>query len=175
MDFLFFFVKGRETYQPESDPIRLLQNYFETEGAFTHAFLIALCVALVGLIIFYCIFGMKVFKLANHKVYWCTFAIVGVLTFCLTQFLIIGGKSSVSGFFASAETSEYVEEYFSRLDGDEVTEALQNREDLEDKMDGFCDVVAATDFTNSAVALIIFFGLSFAVKGFTNHAKKIPF
>ena len=175
MEFLYFLVKGTSTYGPENDPIRLLQNYFETEGAFTSAVIIALVIALVFLFVFYGVFGMKIYKLANKKVYWITFAIVGLLTFCVTQFSVIGSHSSQTGFFASAETGSYFSEYIEPLGDEDSQVALEQREDLEDKMDGLCDVVVALDLSNAVYAMLIFFVLSICVKGVTTHAKQIPF
>lgn len=175
MDFLYFLVKGTETYQPDADPIRLLQNYFETEGAFTSAFIIALIVALVGLLIFYGIFGMKVYRMATHKVYWSVLVIVGVITFAITQFSVVGSEDAQSGFFASAETSEYIEDYLRPLSEAEQQEAIEQRDELEDKMDGFCDVVITLDLINAVYSVLIFFLLSIVVKNATVHAKKIPF
>ena len=175
MDFLYFFVKGASTYGSEDDPLRLLHNYFETEGAFTNAFIIALVIAIVFLFIFYGIFGMKIYKLANRKVYWITFAIVGLLTFGATQISVIGNRSSQTGFFASAEIGPYFPGIIETLGEEDAQVALQQREDLEDKMEGLCDVVVALDLSNAVYAMLIFFVLSICVKGLTTHAKRVPF
>lgn len=175
MDFLYFLVKGVETYQDDADPIRLLQNYFETEGAFTNAFIIAIVLALVGLAIFYGMFGMKVYKLATHKVYFAIMAIVAVLTFAITQVSVIGSQDAQSGFFASAETGPFFEEYMMSLSPVEQEEAIAQRDELEDKMNGFCDVVIMLDTVNTFYSVLIFFLLSIVVKGATVHPKKIPF
>lgn len=175
MDFLYFFVKDARTYGSEDDPLRLLLNYFETEGAFTNAFIIALIIAIVFLVIFYGIFGMKIYKLASRKVYWITFAIVGLLTFGATQISVIGNRSSQTGFFASAEIGPYFPGIIEHLGEEDAQVALQQREDLEDKMEGLCDVVVALDLSNAVYAMLIFFVLSICLKGITTQAKKVPF
>ena len=172
MDFLYFLVKGSGTYQPDQDPIGFLKNYFETNGAFTSAFVIALIVALVGLFIFYGIFGMKVFKLAKRSVYWIMFAVVGVSTFALTQTMVVGSKAGQSGFFGSTQAK--FEEYVLPLGDQEQQDALLQREEVENKMDGFCPAVSMLDLSNTCVSLLLYFGLSFGVKRFTTYAKIIP-
>ena len=184
MDKLYFLVSKTDSFQPDQDPIGLLNNYFVTEGGFVMALIIALAIAAAGVAIFYGVFGMKIFKLATRPVYWCMFVLVGVLTFVTTQFVVIGSRNNVTGFFASAETTRYCppgteDNYFDRyvedLGDEDAAEALQQREDLENKMDGFCDVVRTLDLSNALYALIVFFVLSLGVKNLTRHAKRIPF
>lgn len=173
MDFLYFLVKGSSTYGVNEDPMSFLKNYFETEGAFNTSFIYALVVALVGLLLFYGIFGMKIYKLATKTVYWITAGLVSFVTLVLTQLIVVGTKSGITGFFAS------VNDYFStiviNLEGEQLNQAMAQRQGIEDKMDGFCSAVMWLDITNAVVAFVIFFLLSLMVKNITTHAKRIPF
>lgn len=173
MDFLYALVKNCGTYQPDQDPLRLLQNYFQTEGAFTDTFIIALVVAIIGLVVFYGIFGMKVYKLATPAVYWTTLALVGLFTLCSTQIVIVGSKSAQTGFFQSSKNN--FEVIVAELPEDDAEEALEQREDLEKKMSGLCAAVLWLDGCNAVYGMAIFFLLSIGVKGKTTHAKSIPF
>lgn len=183
MEKLYYLVTQAKTYGSDADPIGLLKNYFVTEGAFLHAFIIAAVIALVGLAIFYGIFGMKIFKLATRPVYWCVLVLVGAITFSATQISVIGSKKHTTGFFASAYTAKYTKEegrnyfdkYIKDLGDEEGAEAVEQRDALANKMDGFCDVVIRMDCLNALYAILIFFILSLAVKNVTTHAKKIPF
>ena len=183
MEKLYFLVTQAKTYGTGQDPIRLLQNYFVTEGAFMHAFIIAAIVAVAGLAIYYGIFGMKIFKLATRPVYWCMLVLVGLVTILFTQISVIGSAKQQTGFFASAETVKYTnvdgrnyfDQYIEDLTPEEAEEAVEQRSALEKEMSGFCDVVVSLDFLNALYAILIFFILSFAIKNMTTHAKKIPF
>ena len=175
MDFLYFLVKGSAAYSTDHDPIGLVKNYFEDGGAFNSSFIIALCTAIAGIIIFYGIFGMKIYKLARPLVYWIMFAIVGVTTFTLTQLLIIGSRTAQTGFFASAaqKFEEYAVQFADMPDMQNV--AVAQRDTIETEMSGFCSAVVNLDMSNAVIALLIFFLLSLLVKGITVHAKRVPF
>lgn len=173
MDFLYFLVKKSSTYGVNEDPMSFLKNYFETEGAFNTSFYYALIVALVGILLFYGIFGMKIFKLATKAVYWITFGIVGLITAILTQLMVVGSKSGITGFFASVNNN--FSSIVLNLEGEQLNLAMAQRQGIEEKMDGFCDAVLWLDITNAAVAIVLFFLFSLVVKNFTIHAKRIPF
>ena len=173
MDFLYFFVKSSEEYGVNEDPMSLLKNYFETEGAFNTSFIYALIVAILGLLLFYGFFGMKIYKLATKTVYWVISGVVSVVTLVLTQLMVVGSKSGITGFFAS------VNEYFSKivlnLEGEQLNQAMDQRQEIEEKMDGFCSAVICLDITNAVVAFGIFLLFSILVKNITIHTKRIPF
>lgn len=174
MDFLYFLVKQSSTYGVNEDPSSLLENYFVKEGAFDMAFICALIVALVCLIVFYGIFGMKIYKLATKTVYWITAGVASLLTFVLTQFIIVGSKSNITGFFHSVNEYFNNSEYIRNLQGEQRTLVDLQRDELENKMDSFCNAVCWLDVTNIFITLIIFILISLVVKNFTIHAKRIP-
>ena len=101
MENLYYFVTNMSTWT-NMDPRKFLYHYFVINGAFTTSFLIALVVAIVGLLLFYGWIGMTSSRLSTLTTWAVTLVLVGLVTFALTQVSVVGSLSSQTGFFEDA-------------------------------------------------------------------------
>lgn len=172
MENLYFLVTNMSTWT-SMDPRQFLYHYFVTNGAFTTSFLIALAVAIIGLLLFYGWIGMCSSRLSNLTTWAITLALVGLLTFALTQVSVVGSLSSQTGFFEDAT------QYAQTLRTIEPDETLSQFEEqvaqIRDLMDKGCDVTWTLDLWNTALSLLIFILISLGVKRLTKYAIAIPF
>ena len=140
------------------------------------SFLIALAVAVVGLIVFYGWFANFSYRLTNLGVWLTVLALVGIITIALTKVVVIGDSETKSGFFAAAET--YCDKKIDiNNESPEVCKQItSNYNEVVEKMkEPACEVSINLYLTNLILSLLMFFGLSIVVKNFTIHGKSIPF
>lgn len=152
----------------------ILGQYFGSNGdgqAFFKAFCVAVVVAVVFIIVYYGIFGMKLDKLATRPIYWITFVITGVVSFFATHLIIIGNESNNSGIFG------YIDDFMEHSANNYPDkEALGNAVDaLTEHINNWGDLVWDLCLENAAISAVIFLILSLIVKRFTHYAKVIPF
>lgn len=172
MENLYFFVTNMSTWT-DADPRQFLYHYFVTNGAFTTSFLIALVVAIIGLLLFYAWIGMTSSRLSNLSTWAVTLALVGLVTFALTQVSVVGSLSNQTGFFEDA--TQYAQQLREREPDETLAQFEQQVVQIRDLMDQGCDVTWTLDLWNTCISLIIFFVFSIGVKGVTRYAIAIPF
>ena len=175
MEKLYFLVAQCETWV-NNDPNGYLSNYFCDKGAFMHAFLIALALAIVAAAIFYGWIGNAVAKMANFPTWLCTMVLEGAVTFLVTKSLVVGNSLASNGIFQSI-----VQHKEDLLKGIPVEDTL-GRENLINSTsklvstinDG-CDVTNYLYLENVVIAIILFFFISLFVKKMTKFAVYVPF
>ena len=172
MENLYYFVTNMSTWT-NMDPRQFLYHYFVTNGAFTTSFLIALVVALVGLLLFYGWIGMTSSRLSTLTTWAVTLVLVGLVTFALTQVSVVGSLSSQTGFFEDA--TQYAQQLRENEPDETLAQFEQQVSQIRDLMDKGCDVTWTLDLWNTAISLIIFFFISLGVKRMTKYAIAIPF
>lgn len=155
------------------DSHRTLFNYFITEGAFTTCFLIALGAALLGIVIFYAWIGMNSVRLSNFTTWLSTLLGSCAVTFCATQFMIVGSAAKFSGYFGSL--NKYAEGLRNSTPQSGLQILNEDLDKIRTAMDGFCDTVSMLHVTNLVLVILLFFIISVLVKGFTPQAKAVPF
>jgi len=159
MENLYYFVTNMSTWT-NMDPRQFLYHYFVTNGAFTTSFLIALVVAIVGLLLFYGWIGMTSSRLST-------------LTTWAVTLVFVGSLSSQTGFFEDA--TQYAQQLRENEPDETLAQFEQQVTQIRDLMDKGCDVTWTLDLWNTAISLIIFFLFSLGVKRMTKYAIAIPF
>lgn len=155
------------------DNHQTLYNYFVTEGAFTTCFLIVLGAALLGIAIFYGWIGMRSVRLSNLTTWISTLLGVCAVTFCATQFMIIGSAAKLSGYFGSL--NKFAVSLRNSTPESELEKLNGDLDRVRDAMSSFCDTVGMLHVTNLVLAIVLFFLISIVVKGFTIQSKAVPF
>lgn len=174
MEKIYFFVAQCDFWL-NKDPNSYLSAYFIDEGGFTHAFLIALIVAAAAAALFYGWIGMKVERLANHAVWLGIMAIDAIITFFLTQVMVIGRNATHTGIYHSIQTLLATKSAKIPID-DTVGLANLNQQtnDLITALTDGCEVCNRLYIENVIITVILFVIISFCVKGFTTHTTHIP-
>lgn len=173
MEKLYFLVSKCELYQSKG-LCDFFGNYFSEGSGFMTSFLIALAVAVVGLIVFYGWFANFSYRLTNLGVWLTVLALVGIITIALTKVVVIGDSEPKSGFFAAANT--YWENKIENESPEICKQITSNYNEVVEKMkEPACEVSINLYLTNLILSLLMFFGLSIVVKNFTIHGKSIPF
>ena len=175
MEQIYFLVSQCETWL-NNDPNGYLEHYFCSDGGFTHAFLIALAIAIVAAIVFYGWIGMAVNRLANLGVWLATLFADAVLTFIITQMSVIGNSDAMTGIFKSIE--EHRSELSTKIPVNDTTgqDNLSNTTtQIIDTLSNGCDVTYGLNISNVIVSIVLFFVISLCVKKLTTHATHIPF
>ena len=173
MENLYFFVTSLSSFD---DPSRFLSFYFIESGGFVTCFLIALIVAIVGLLLFYGWIGMVSPRLSKLSTWLVTFVCVGLITMAATQLVVIGSNNNGTGFFENAQQRRSeLREGAVRNGQDEIDKLDSNYNKICDEMDKGCDVVYVLDTWNMGISLIIFFVGSLGVKRLTRYAIAVPF
>lgn len=176
MENLYYFVTTLTTWN-QYDPNGFLNHYFIKDGAFVTCFLIALAVAVVGLLLFYGWIGMSSSRLSKLSTWLVTFVCVGLITMAATQLVVIGSEVSDTGFFGDATEFAQAElrPAANKISQEEGQKFDREFNDIRDKMDKGCDVVYVLDLWNTGISLIIFFVGSLGVKRLTRYAIAVPF
>lgn len=172
MENLYYLVMRMETWI-QNDPRQFLYHYFVTDGAFVTSFAIALAIAVIGLLVFYGWFGMVSNRLSNRTVWFVTFVVVGLVTFALTQLIVIGSLDNLTGFFNDA--ANYASELKRNVPKEQLPIFNAQVEQIKNAISDGCDVTWALDLWNTLISLIIFFVGSILAKRFTKYAIAIPF
>lgn len=172
---IYFLVSQCETWL-NNDPNGYLEHYFCSDGGFTHAFLIALAIAIVAAIVFYGWIGMAVNRLANLGVWLAILFADAVLTFIITKMSVIGNSGAITGIFKS------IDEHRNELSTQIPVNATTARDNLFntttqiiDTLSNGCDVTYGLNISNVVISIILFFIISLCVKNLTIHATHIPF
>lgn len=175
MEKLYSLVSQCETWLMK-DPNGFLQQYFMSENGFTHAFLIALIVAIVCIAAFYGWIGMAVNKLANLVIWLSTLLVDAIVTFALTRIMVIGSNNMGTGIFHSiTEKLPKVLETMGVDDEAGRSMIISQANMLKDSLANGCDVTNYLLLTNVIVTVILFIIISLCVKGMTTHATHVPF
>lgn len=172
---IYFLVSQCETWL-NNDPNGYLEHYFCSDGGFTHAFLIALAIAIVAAIVFYGWIGMAVNRLANLGVWLATLFADAVLTFIITKMSVIGNSGAITGIFKSID--ERRNELSTQIPVDDTTardNLFNTTTQIIDTLSNGCDVTYGLNISNVVISIILFFIISLCVKNLTIHATHIPF
>lgn len=173
MDQIYFLVTKMTTWQTV-DTYRFLPHYFIDNGGFTSAFVVALVVALIGIAIFYGWIGTSVDRLATVPVWLITMIVVGVVTFGVTQAVIIGSNAAQTGVFSDIVDFSAIQQ--QGLPSDLVPQFTANVQNLKERLDSVsCDVVLALNIENAVLSMLLFFLISIGVKKLPPFTKYIPF
>lgn len=172
MDKIYALVTQSSTWTT-TDCHQTLHNYFVTEGAFTTCFLIALGAALLGIVIFYGWIGMQSVKLSNFTTWLSMLLGACAVTFCATQFVIVGSAANLKGYFGSL--NKYAVDLRNSTPESELQKLNADLDSIRNAMDGFCDTVGMLHVTNLLLTVVLFFIVSVVVKSLTTHAKAVPF
>lgn len=172
MEKLYFLVTRMTTWT-ENDPRQFLDHYFIESGAFTTSFLIALVIAICGLLLFYGWIGMSSTRLSNGATWVVTLLAVGLITLVVTQVAVIGSLDSQTGFFENA--TQYAQQLRGQEPNETIAEFEQLAQNIRETMDKGCNVVYALDLWNTFLAVIIFFAGSVVAKRYTRYAIAVPF
>ena len=172
MEKLYFLVTGLKTWT-DRDPHQFLHHYFIENGAFTTSFLIALVVALLGLLFFYGWLGNFSNRLSTLPSWIVTLIVVGLITMVVTQVMVIGSYDSQTGFFD--DVTQYAQELRQNESNNTVAQFDTDVDNIRSTMSNGCDVVYVLNLWNMILSLIIFFLCSLGVKRFTRYAIAIPF
>lgn len=158
------------------DPNGFLQQYFIEESGFTHAFLIALVVAMMCAGVFYGWIGMAVNRLSNLVTWLCTMLVDAIATFVLTRIMLVGSNDTGTGIFHSiTEKLPKVLETMGVDDEIGRAQVMSQANELIDKLTNGCDVTNSLYITNIVLTIILFFIISICVKNLTTHATHVPF
>lgn len=167
------FLSGTELWQ--NDNYNFLSNYFNAGGAATTSFLIAIIVAIVGLAIFYGIFGMKFPKVGSNRIVWLVIwvAVFGV-TYLATDFFVIGDANNVTGIFDSMNTQ------VSELKNGAHVESIKVGYDtayhaMVYQLSSGCGFNLTLLLVNSAIAFVVYGLGSLGVKRLTKYSINVPF
>ena len=175
MEKLYFLIAQCETWV-KNDPNGYLYNYFIQEGAFLHAFLIALAVAALAAAIFYGWIGNAVAKLSNLPTWLCTTLLGAVVTFLATKMLVVGSNLAQTGIFQSI--IEHKEELLKAIPPeDEVgrNNLISQTGKLVNTINDGCDVTNYLYLGNVVLVVLLFFIISLLVKKWTKFAVYVPF
>lgn len=172
MENLYYLVMRMSTWT-QNDPHQFLHHYFVENGAFVTSFAIALAVAFIGLLVFYGWFGMVSNRLSNRTIWVVVLLVVGLVTFALTQLIVIGSMDNLTGFFNDAAT--FASELKKNVPLDKLSDFTQQVDQIKNAISDGCDVTWALDLWNTAISLIVFFVGSLLAKRFTRYAIAIPF
>ena len=178
LNFLYSLVKNAEMYVSDQREDGYLRQYFEVDGGFTTAAIIAVVAAVVFLILFYGCIGNFMHRLSTKLCWWITLVLVGLSTIGVTQFIVVGSDESNSGFFKSAENhwEESVTKNISIGAEQDMATARNYKAQLKKDMGVMrCEVVRRLHVTNGLFSLVLFIVLSLISKRFTVHTKRIPF
>lgn len=174
MEKLYSLVSQCKTWLND-DPNGFLQQFFVSENGFTHAFLIALIVAIVCIALFYGWIGMAVNKLSNLVTWLCTLLVDAVVTFVLTRIMVIGSNDVGTGIYHSI--TEKLPKILNMMGvGDDTGRSMvmTQANTLKETLAHGCDVTNNLLLTNVIITVILFVIISFCVKGMTTHATHVP-
>lgn len=171
MDLLYFPITHCD-FWVKTDSYRLLPHYFIDNGGFTISFLVALLVAVAGIILYYFWIGFRSDRLATVLVWLCTLLGVGVVTWCLTYWVVIGSNDAGTGLFG--DITDYVAQLApSHMDDTNFMVEINN---FKQELAQACNPVTLwLKFWNSLISMLLYFILSLCVKRMTPFAKYVPF
>lgn len=175
MEKIYSLVSQCETWL-NGDPNEFLHQFFIEESGFTHAFLIALLVAIVCAAVFYGWIGMAVNRLSNLVVWLCTLLVDALATLVLTSVMLIGNNDAGTGIFHSI--SEKLPKVLETMGVDDAagrTMVNSQANELIDKLSNGCDVTSNLYITNVLLSILLFFIISICVKNMTTHATHVPY
>ena len=197
MKSIFFLVSGMSQYK---DSFGYHANFFETNGAFTIAFVAALIIAFVCAAIFYFGFCMsgKTFKAATLPTWIITLIVACACTFLFTSQVLIGHDSSsfsddeeeveddVAGidegnansifhnFYLDMENYYNIKSQEDDITEEEINELMDEKETIKEALNQGEDVALMFNLNATLFALIFFYIISIIMKGFTVNGVCIP-
>lgn len=167
------FLSGTELW--ETDQYNFLTTYFEHEAAIT-AFVIALIVAAVLMILFYGVFGMKFPKLGENRWVWVICLVASFLiTWVATDAVVIGSDVPLSGVFQSIDNQmpDVLENAGS--DPEAIEAANIAKDTMYQELKDYCSFRMTLDLMNSLIGLLLFLLGSIVAKRFTKYSQNVPF
>jgi len=164
------------------DPLKVFDYYFRhgTWGGngYLEAGLIALALAIVGIVVFYYVLGRTSFKFSTKTSWWVTVAFVGLLTFCATSYNTGMSKPPKFGLQQALDNQWRKNTISIDPESSQYKEYEKcRRNHILNFQKGVFSVKPVRNlcFGNSIFAMFLFMGLSFpARKGPTKYCQNIP-
>ncbi len=172
MSFLYFLVTGCKAY---ADKLEAYKYYFETEGGFTAAFLLALAVAGIFAIIYY-LFCRASFSWAKIGTWVITMLVAACVAFGLTGWATGMHKEQTAdtGIRHAVELQAQEAAEAQTMDYDEIEDARVTIHDGLDKGMFTSPVIFRLCVTNFVLTIILFYVISLLINGFSVHGVNIP-
>lgn len=175
--FFFFDAGGMDSYGFHA-------NFLAAESACMYAFLIALVIGVMISAAYYlgCCNSRKNIGLANIGTWFGALALSAVITYCVSDFCIIGMSNVeddtsifyTNSFYSSME-SYYQEEYADNTGTPEELEAvMQEKDDIIDDLNAGGDIRPKFDLMSVAWCIFFFYLSSFLFKKKTINGSCIP-
>ena len=179
MKSLFFLVSGMEQYADNYD---YHLHFFETQGAFMSALIIAVVVALIFAAIYY--FGLcmshKTISCATIPVWAVAFVLSGAISFLIAGQVLIGHDNPEGTSKITYDHSFYkdLDDYYIELaeDAPDAEKAAMNAEknDIITALEEGEDVALMFNLNTGLWSLLAFYVFSLLLKGFSTNGMAIP-
>lgn len=180
MEKLFFFLTNSEAWKATRS---FHENFFITHGGFSNGLLLALVVAALLGVVFYfgCANNKKDSTLATIPVWTgCLFA-VGILTFLIANYVLIGKPNSTDNqsitykySFYKANTEYVIEQTRSNTNEQHAAELVRQKQDIENDLNKGKGVRYRFCFGCAVYGMLLYYLFSLILKGFTCQGIAIP-
>lgn len=169
MNIIYYFVTHSKAY---ADKLGVYKQYFDNDGGFISAFLIALGVAFAFVLLYY--IGCRLsFSWARLSTWVITFFVAGAVSFAVTGFAT--GISSRTG--SLPQTVEKMYKKKVSVPGADKTVLDKVKQDLKREQNkGMfgCNPVNRLCWTNFVLTLLFFWIFSFVFNGLSGHGVNVP-
>lgn len=166
--FFFFWVTGSKAYSQEG--LGFHKEFFVNNGGFLYGIVLALIIGIVISAIFY--FGMcNNFSLAKVRNWWISLAVAGILTFFVSDLMLIGGNGSKASTTFYHGNTEWVKDHRKSPN---VKDYSAKKVSIEQKLKKWGDVRFPFDMSCAIYGMIFFFAGTCVFKGYSKYGKKIP-
>lgn len=172
MKFLYFLVTGCKAY---GEKLGAYKYYFETEGGFTSAFLLALGVAFVAALLYY-LFCRKSFSFAKIGSWIVTMLVAAAVSFALTGWAtgMYQKKNAKTGIRHAVELQYQEKAEAQTMDITELDNARANIHKGLDKGMFTSPAIFRLCLSNFIITIILFYIFSLLFNGFSIHGVNIP-
>ncbi|MGN0222922.1 MAG: hypothetical protein ACI4AM_02725 [Muribaculaceae bacterium] len=176
MNELFYFVTNSDAWG--NDLSGYHDNYFNTEGAFSELFIVALIMGVVVCAVFYFGFcnSVKSDKHATFGNWIICMVVAAIFGFVYSDFITVGSShndGTKSGFYQA--NVDYYNAQAAGCDGQQSASLAKQMNDIETDLNNYDDVRLPLDFTAAFWAVVWYFLASILLKRFTIGGKTIPF
>lgn len=172
MKFLYFLVTDCKAY---ADKLDAFKYFFEKEGGFTAAFLVAIGVAFVFALIYY-LFCFRSFSWAKTGSWLCTLVVAACVSFAATGYAtgMSQKKTAKTGIRHAIELKYQEKVETQAMDISELDSARANIHKGLDKGMFTSPVIFRLCITNFVLTLLLFYIFSICFNGFSKHGVNIP-
>lgn len=172
MSFIYFLVTGYKAY---ADQLEAYKYFFESEGGFTAAFLVALGVAAIFAILYY-LFCFRSFSWAKIGSWIATMLVAACVSFVVTGYAtgMSQKQTAKTGIRHAVELKAQEAQEADTMDYDEIESARVTLHQGLDKGMFTSPVIFRLCITNFVLTIILFYILSLCFNGFSRHGVNIP-